>query len=683
MKHLINQISKNHGLIYKILLFTAVAVLFIYVLPEGSHFSQDIRRGQAWAYDDLYAPFDFAVLKDKDQMELEREEIRSNKRLYFDYSDSIRNEVFQDYADAYTQLIRTDSTTAGLYDYGLEALQEVYGTGVVRSKSELDLTNSNRIVTVRRGNDGEDFIFSDLYNIRSARFALIEKIRKSPWQPFLRTMDGIFLEALQQNVIYNSHITDIRLQEQLDALSDRSGMVIKGQRIVSKGEVVTEEIYRELISLKGEYEGENRDQLGKIYTTLGYGILIFATLFTLFFYLMVYRKETFERNSHVTFIMINMVIMVVITVIAAKYDTDMIYIVPLCIQPLVLRSFFDTRLAFYVHLVTVLITSFMASNSFQFVYVQLIAGMVTILSAPALYHRAMLFITVGKITLAYIVINTGLMLVQEGRFTVELGYDLGYFMLNGLLTLFAQPLVYIYEKTFGLVSDVSLLELSDTNSTLLRKLAVAAPGSFQHSMSVANLAEEAAREIDANALLVRVGALYHDIGKMQNPLFFTENQGGGHNPHDELEPQESAQIIVGHVLHGIEMARKHHLPERIIDFIRTHHGESLVYFFYKKDVDERGEDAVDMADYRYPGPKPFSKEMAVLMMCDSVEAASRSIKEPTSQNLEELVERIIDGQLKGGQFDQAAITFREISTVKKVLIHKLKNIYHVRIEYPE
>jgi putative nucleotidyltransferase with HDIG domain len=348
---------------------------------------------------------------------------------------------------------------------------------------------------------------------------------------------------------------------------------------------------------------------------------------------------------------------------------------------LVFKAFFDARLGLFAHVLTVLLLGFIVPNSYEYMFLQIIAGIVTILTVSELYKRANLFISVGQITLIYIISYFAFFVIHEGS-VIDLNFEtFGLFVLCGLATLFVQPLIYIYEKLFGLVSDVSLLELSDTNTKLLKEFSNKAPGTFHHSLNVANLAESSANEIGANAMLVRVGALYHDIGKMKNPTYFSENQSTGINPHDELSPKESSKVIIDHVIDGIEIAKKNNLPDRVIDFIRTHHGTSLVYYFYSKEK-ELDED-LDKEVFRYPGPRPFSKETAILMMCDSVEAASKSLKEPSTPKIDKFVETIVGKQMESGQFLNANITFKEIQSVKKVIKNKLANIFHLRIEYPE
>jgi len=372
---------------------------------------------------------------------------------------------------------------------------------------------------------------------------------------------------------------------------------------------------------------------------------------------------------------------VFLTTLVVNYDSSFVYIVPICILPLVLKAFFDARLGMFAHVITVLLLGFVVSNNYEYMFLQIIAGIVTILTVSELYKRANLFISVGQITLVYIVAYFAFFVIHEGSVENLEWETFGLFILCGLATLFVQPLIYAYEKIFGLVSDVSLLELTDTNTKLLKELSNKAPGTFHHSLNVANLAEASANEIGANAMLVRVGALYHDIGKMKNPTYFTENQSTGINPHDELSSKESAAIIINHVIDGIEIAKKYNLPDRVIDFIRTHHGTNLVYYFYNKE--KNLESDANIEDFKYPGSRPFSKETAILMMCDSVEAASKSLKEPTSTKIDAFVENIINKQMESEQFLNANITFKEIELIKKVLKHKLANIYHLRIEYPE
>jgi putative nucleotidyltransferase with HDIG domain len=413
----------------------------------------------------------------------------------------------------------------------------------------------------------------------------------------------------------------------------------------------------------------------------GYIILVGMAYTMLILFLWRYRKSIFENFRKLFFIFFNILVVVVLTATVVNIDVQYIYVVPVCILPLILKAFFDARLGLFTHVIAIFILSFIVPNSDEYLFLQMMAGIVTILSNNEIYKRANLFLTVAQIIGIYFLSYFAFYAINQGG---VIGWEwsrLGYFVLCGLAMLFVWPLIYIFEKVFGLVSDVSLLELSDTNSKLLKALSNKAPGTFHHSLNVANIAETVANEIGANAMLVRVGALYHDVGKMSNPTYFTENQGSGINPHNDLDPEDSARIIIDHTLNGIEIARKYNLPDRIIDFIRTHHGDSLVYYFYAKAKEDNPEVSKD--NFRYPGPKPFSQETAILMIADSVEAASKSIKNPTSVKIDNLVNKIIEGQVESGQFLNANITFKQIETIKAVIKKKLASIYHLRIEYPE
>ena len=375
------------------------------------------------------------------------------------------------------------------------------------------------------------------------------------------------------------------------------------------------------------------------------------------------------------------VIMVLLSALILRINSAYLYILPFCISPIILKAFFDNRVALFVHLITTLVIGFIAPNGFEFVFLQLIAGIISILTVLKMYKRAQLFISVGKVIGVYFLVYIALSVIHDASFSgIELAI-LAQFAISGALTLFAYPIIFLFEKIFSLVSDISLLELSDTNSPLLRRLSEEAPGTFQHSLQVANLAEMGALEIGANAMLTRAGAIYHDIGKLQNPMYFIENQSSNLNPHDEIEFDESTEIIISHVLDGIEIAKEHNLPDELIDFIRTHHGTTTVQYFYKQFIADFPEEEVDIQDFTYPGPKPYSKETAILMMADSSEAAARSIKNPTSENIDALIEKIINKQISADQYVNADITFKEINQIKRLFKKKLVNIHHARIEY--
>ena len=408
--------------------------------------------------------------------------------------------------------------------------------------------------------------------------------------------------------------------------------------------------------------------------------MVLTPVLLLFVFLWRTRPLVFENNKRLTFLCVNILLLAALTKLVVDINALYVYAVPICMLPLLMRTFFDTRIALFALMITLFLIAFIVPNSFEFIYLQMMAGILASLTVNDLYRRAKLFISVGLIVGLYAISYVSFTLIHDGNLN-ELSYDvLLLFVINGLAILFVQPLIYIFEKVFGLVSDASLLELSDTNSKILRELADKAPGTFQHSLQVANIAEAAANAIGANTLLTRVGALYHDIGKMKNPVFFSENQST-YNPHDELAPEVSAKIIIEHVLYGITQARKAKLPDRVIDFIRTHHGTTTVLYFFQqaKQVDTE----VEKVHFQYPGPKPFSKETAIVMLSDGVEAASKSLKEPTAEKIISFVDKIVQRLMDEKQFLEANITLREIETIKKVLAEKLISSYHLRVAYPE
>lgn len=436
------------------------------------------------------------------------------------------------------------------------------------------------------------------------------------------------------------------------------------------------------MSLKKEYEKNVGGQGSFFSAVAGQAIIATIIVFLLMSFLFLFRKDIITESNKVAFLLIMVLLMVSMSVLSHKIDEINIYALPFCILPIILRTFYDTRLATFTHTLTILLIGFLAPNGFEFMFIELVAGITAIFSIASLHNRSQLFTTSFLVFIAYSVSYFGIIILHQGRWeNIEL-MNFIWFATSAMLTLFAYPLMYAFEKLFGFLSDVSLMELSNTNTPLLRKLAENAPGTFQHALQVANIAEDLIQQIGGNPLLVRTGALYHDIGKMENPVFFTENQQGV-NPHNQLKSEESAQVIIRHVIRGIELAKKHKLPEQIVDFIRTHHGTTRTRFFYENYKREHPEENVEEGKFTYPGPIPFSKEGAVLMMADSVEAASRSLKHPTAESIANLVDSIIGNLISENQFIHSNITFKDISDIKKILKRKLMNIYHMRIEYPK
>ena len=677
-----NFLLNNKDSIYKIFLIIGCSILTVYFFPSGGKFKYNFQKGRPWQYNTLYAPFDFAILKSDEELESEKKEILNQNSNYYRFNENVFDQVKLSYENNFSNFILlpvSDANYIKTYNYGSDLLDEIYTNGVIPLGQE---NKGNSVVFLIKGNIEKSININDFFKIDDLKNWLNEKIVDQDFYHLIDSFYPLFFEIIQPNIVFEKDFTENILQTSLSTISPYRGMIPENSIIISKGEIVMGENLQILSSLQKEYESQLWTEYSYYWIILGYSILALITFLTLLLFIYNYRSELYANNKKVTFIFLNVVAVISLTTLVVNFNPDYTYAIPICILPLILKTFFDPRLGLFAHVIAILTLGFIIPNSFEFVFLQIIAGIVIIQSVTQLQNRANLFITVGQIVLIYIIGYIAFTLIREGSIREVNPNMIGLFLINGLLTLFAQPLIYLYEKTFNLVSDVSLLELSDTNSTLLKDLSNKAPGTFHHSLEVANLSETAASAIGANTLLVRVGALYHDIGKIKNPSFFSENQTSRYSPHKRLTPIESAKIIIDHVSEGVLIAKKNKLPNRVIDFIKTHHGTSRVYYFFKKAIDSK-DLKFEEKDFKYPGPKPFSKETAILMMADSVEAASKSLRDPDIDQISNFVISIIDKQVEEKQFSECQITFADIETVKKVLIKKLINIYNLRIEYPK
>lgn len=682
MRKSLDNLYKNQSLIYKYVLYAVSVFGIVFFFPKGGKFKYEFQKGKPWQYENLYAPFDFSVSKTAEEIQNEQKLVKSRQIDYFTVDTSVLDQAKEQYEANFLTVFTTENYNENqlptLKQAGRKIINELYAKGVIESISDKNPDDPIYLVV---NNLQKATVFRELYALDRLDKAIRDMLRENGLGMFARQFQQLLGGFIRANVTYDQSLSEKALESEIAKISHTRGTIDEGKLIIAKGEVVEAENFKILNSLREEYESELWAASNYYFILFGYTVLVALVLMMLLFFLKKYRPEIYQNNTKVTFIFFNILLMVFVTTMMVKYNEMYVFVVPLCILPLVLKTFFDARLGLFVHVLTVLILGFVVPNSFEYIFLQISAGIVTILTISELYKRANLFISVGQITLIYIIGYLAFHIIHEGNLENIVWFTLGLFLLNGMITLFVQPLIYIYEKVFGLVSDVSLLELSDTNSRLLKELSNKAPGTFHHSLQVANLAEAAANEVGANSMLVRVGALYHDIGKMLNPTYFTENQITNVNPHDELSAKDSAKIIIDHVIGGIELARKNGIPDRVIDFIRSHHGTTLVYYFFKKQQELDGEANED--DFRYPGPIPFSKETAILMMADSVEAASKSLKNPTFLIIDAFVNKIIAGQMSANQFVNADITFKEIEVIKKIFKQKLTNIYHLRVEYPE
>ena len=687
MSNIVNKLYQNNTIIYKVILFLVTTISVVYLFPKGGQFKYDFNNGQLWKYDNLYAPFDFAIQKTPEEITAEKKEIVASSKKYFLNDSDVENDVKLNYKRRIAFVKQSDSLSGGeianLSKIGKKIIDNIYQRGFLEVVSQDQLIDKNEIVAVRKGNVVEDIVFKSLLSSKEVLEIIRSNLENENTFYGKKILLGLLSEIIKPNVSFDTVYTNKVIENGLKSISYTKGIVEAGKLIILKGDIVEGKKLAILNSLKSESESKVWTDSNYNWIIFGYTILVSLALLMLLLFLKKYRVEIYDNNNKVTFIFFNVFSMIFIQTLVIKYNADYLYIVPLSVLPIVLKAFFDARLGLFTHVLTVLLLGYIVPDSFEFIYLHIIAGMVTILTVSELYKRANLFISVAQITLIYMITYFAFSIIKEGNASQINGDYFLLFAANGLLSFLSIILIYMYEKVFGLVSDVTLLELSNTNTKLLRELNEKAPGTFQHSMQVANLAEAAANEIGANSMLVRTGALYHDIGKMLNPMYFTENQSTGVNPHNDLSPRDSSKIITDHVIKGVELAKKHKLPDRIIDFIRTHHGTSSTYYFYAKEKELNPDTKVDIRKFQYQGPIPFSKETAILVMCDAAEAASKSLTKPTALSISNLIDKIMAKQMADNQFLNSDITFREIEIIKKVIKKKLMNIYHLRVEYPE
>ncbi len=675
---------RNYYQINKILLFFITLIILSALFPREGKFKYEFQRGKPWQHEDLIAPFDFAILKPQAELKKERTTALEDAYLFFNI-DTVKSEKAK--SDFLAQLEKESKHHLSVHEKeliaktGLALLDSIYNRGILEMIPQIEKKNPDFMIAVLKENVARIVPVNSLFTISKAYDFILGNLAT------VQGVDSKFILSLIQgslmhNVIFDEKLTLAEREQSLANISITRGMIQNGERIISKGELVNESKFQQLESLRLEFESKSGAGYNYKMILLGRFILISMALLVFALFMFTFRHDIYSQNRNIVLLLLLITIMVSFTTFVMNIRISYIMAVPICLVPIIVRTFYDTRLALFVHIITIIILGFFVPNSFEFLFMQLITGIFTIISVVHLHNRSQFFFTSLMIFVSYSTIYIGMILMQEGSFDQLNKMNFLMFGISAMLTLFSYPLIYLFEKIFGMVTDVSLIELSDTNSKLLRELAIKSPGTFQHSLIVSNIAEEAARAIGANSLLARTGALYHDIGKMDMPMYYIENQSTGLNPHDDLSYEESARIITGHVIRGIEKARLYKLPEAIIDFIRTHHGTRFTGYFYNKFRQETGDIPFDESPFRYRGPVPFSKETSIVMMADSIEAASRSLKSPTEQAVGDLVEQLIDNQMEHKQFRNSSLTLRDISTIKKIIKKKLLSIYHIRIEYP-
>ena len=679
--NLYDYIKHRYQMVYRIFLTLICISIIVSLFPKEGKFQYEFQKNKPWLHEDLIAPFDFAINKSDEELSQEKTDILRNFKYYF----KVDTKVYSTVKSKSIQQLKSDciSNCKKEEQYLLQVLQDVYSKGIITLNTYVENKPADYSIFIVKNNVATFVSLRDVYTIKTvfekvnAELLLNPSLNKS-------LIVNILESNLQQNIIYDDAMTKKVQQSMLSTISPSKDMKQRGQRIVSRGDMVDEEKFKVLSSLKKEYLLQIGGNVNQYYVWAGQFILTFICLMMVVLFLYNFRVEVLNDNYKFTFILITITLIVAMASISYNFQIISIYMLPFCLLPVLVRAFLDTRTALFTHLSTMLMIGLVSPNPFEFVFIQIIGGIFAIFSIVDLRNRIRLFVSVAVIFGVYSITYLGIQLIKEGRFN---NFDFIYlesFAISAGLTLFAYPLIFIFEKIFGFISDVSLMELADINSPLLRELGLKAPGTFQHSIQVANLAEEAIIKIGGSSMLVRVGALYHDVGKISMPNYFIENQYTGVNPHSELSSTESASLVISHVKQGIKLAKQYNIPEPIIDFIRTHHGTTKAEYFYKAyQQNADSEEPIDEAAFKYPGPLPFSKETAVLMMADSVEAASRSLKTVDAENINRLVDRIIDHQMEENQFINAPITFKEFTELKKIFKRKLININHLRIEYPK
>ena len=674
----LEKIRNSHEYVYSAILIFITLCVLVYLFPRESSFKFEAQEGNLWTHADIRAEFSFPVYRTTQELREAENSFRKEGLPIYSYRD-VSSETKIKFDSILTAAVMGSSRFDSL-DFirmkssAMHLLDQMMEGEIVLLRNEDAASKEKRIGLSKDALTVKKEVVK-ITTRESVISQFIEQIPKEYQASVLISLEG----SLMANYSFNQELTDLIIQSEINLLDQPLRFISAGDVILIEGQEVTKESIQNFNAYRDarlELAANGEDRTIKV---LGQLLLVLVCLFAMVIVVWLFHRDTLGQPRKMAFLLLMILLVAFFTRVISEIDNLHYYLVPMCIVPIIVRAFYDIKTAILIHVVTVFIVSLMVPEPFEFAFLQVIAGLLLQYGVSNVQRRSQFFAAALVIFLCYAMTYLGINLAQEESLDRIHWSYFGWFAGNTVLTLLAYPFIYFVEKAFGFLSDLRLMEMADTNNGLLRQLNEKAPGTFQHTLQVANLAEEAARQIGANPLLIRVGALYHDIGKMNQPHFFIENQSGV-NPHDELEPAESARVIINHVLDGIEMARKAKLHEDIIDFIRTHHGTSKVgYFFFKaKEDDPNAEGSL----FTYPGPKPYSKETAILMMADAVEAASRSLQSYSEESLENLINKLIDFQLKEGQFDHSNITLRDISEVKKVFKGKLMNIYHTRIVYP-
>ena len=676
-----NQRFSYKNLIYKSLIFIATVSVIVYFLPNEGKFNYQFDINKPWKYGLLQASFDFPIYKNDIQVQKEQDSILADYQPYFQIDKEAEKNVLAKLKEDYNKTLRHSLPGTDYVRYIERTLKALYEDGIIAG-NDLKRMEEDSIIAIRLvdKNVATSRFIDQLYTVKEAYEYLLNADTAHYKKKILQQCS--LNDYITPNLVYDEEKSEAAQKDLLSNISWANGFVLNGQKIIDRGEIVDEQTYNILESLRKEWEKRSDSVQEKRLTLAGQILYVGIFLFCFMAYLELFRADYYERKGTLTLLFALIVFFPVLASIMVEQNLSSIYVVPFAMIPIIVRVFLDSRTAFMAHVTIILLCSITLRFPHEFILLQVVAGMVAIYSLRELSQRSQLLRTALVVFISYALLYFAFELIHEDDLTKLNTRMYIYFMINGILLLFAYPLLFLLEKIFGFTSDVTLVELSNINNSLLREMSEVAPGTFQHSLQMANLAAAAANKIGGKSQLVRTGALYHDIGKMVNPAFFTENQSGV-NPHKSLSYEQSAQVIISHITDGLKLAEKHNLPKVIKDFISTHHGRGLTKYFYISYKNEHPDEEVDQEKFRYPGPNPFTKEQAVLMMADSVEAASRSLPEYTEESISTLVDKIIDTQVSEGYFKECPITFKDIATVKALFKEKLKTMYHTRISYPE
>lgn len=675
------KLKRRLNALFRVLIMLLICVITVYLFPKVGSFQYEYQKGMPWRYETLTAPFDYPIYKTEEELQQEREEIAQEQSPIFNLKPetaALEIKKFQSALHAFY----SELTQKGL-DKIVREIQKIYNAGILQLPEQLDPNKINTVKIVEN-NIGHTAEFSQVYTLKKAYATLSDTINHSvlPQAIKEKILSLNLNNYLQPNLEFDAAKTTLEHLNHLKNISLTQGMVQRGEVIISKRELVTPEKVKMLNSLKNEYQHNLGSAETYMRTIGGQFILVLVALmiFSVFFY---YSKKRIFYNNREFIFLYGLFLATIMLGSLGYHQNFNMFAIPVLFFIIIVNILIGSRSALYLLLSTTLLISYYAPNSYMFAFMQITAGIVAIFSLSHLQRRGQLILSIFLIFITYSLVYTAFILTQEGEIRITNLFGFIWLAVNCLLLTLAYPVIYIFEKVFGYTSEITLIELSNPNHPALRNLTQKAPGTFQHSLMVANLAEEAIYRIGGNPLLTRTGALYHDIGKSYDPIFFIENQTGGINPHDNCDFEESAQYIINHVTKGVELAKKYNLPEAIINFIRTHHGKSKVKYFYNSFKNKYPDREIDESLFTYAGPDPVSRECAVVMMADAVEAVSRTLANKTEENITKSVNDIIDGQLHDGRYANADITFKDIAVVKKVFIEMLTNIYHSRIAYPK